>query len=279
MGSAAIGMRSEGSVPAHHGMLIAGPGGASLMLPALAVLASASLCVLIAGAVRGYSGFGFAMAAVPLLSLVLEPAAVVPVVMVLQIVTGLDGTLREWAMIEPRPVALLMPGAVVGMVPGLLLLAAMPPDLARLVIGLAVASAVVLLATGWKLPGMPRPRTILGVGLASGVLNGVAAIAGPPVIAMYLASPRPVEVIRATLVFYFLLTSLVGLLIALERGMIGTHGFVLALVLVPGMWIGTRAGEHLFRRFHRHYRAVGVAILSAIALVAIARAAYGLLGF
>ncbi|MEA2739036.1 MAG: hypothetical protein QOH05_2343, partial [Acetobacteraceae bacterium] len=44
--------------------------------------------VLAASVLRGFTGFGFGLAAVPLLSLALPPAEVVPLVVTLQVIIG-----------------------------------------------------------------------------------------------------------------------------------------------------------------------------------------------
>ena len=60
------------------------------MLPALFI---AVFGVFAASVLRGFTGFGFGLAAVPLLSLALPPARVVPFVVVLQVIIGLAGVL------------------------------------------------------------------------------------------------------------------------------------------------------------------------------------------
>ncbi|HEY0420739.1 MAG TPA: hypothetical protein VGC80_14575, partial [Acetobacteraceae bacterium] len=57
-------------------------------LPPAPVLAAAALAILFAGVLRGFTGFGFALAAVPLTSLVLPPGLVVASVLVMQAVVG-----------------------------------------------------------------------------------------------------------------------------------------------------------------------------------------------
>ena len=48
-----------------------------------------ALIVFAAGIVRGFSGFGFALAAAPLLAFVLPPHVIVPVVLLLDVGAGL----------------------------------------------------------------------------------------------------------------------------------------------------------------------------------------------
>ena len=47
--------------------------------------------VFAAALLRGFTGFGFGLAAVPLLSLALPPAKVVPFVVTLQVIVGVSG--------------------------------------------------------------------------------------------------------------------------------------------------------------------------------------------
>jgi uncharacterized membrane protein YfcA len=56
-----------------------------------ATLLVAVFGVFAAAVLRGFTGFGFGMAAVPLLSLALPPAKVVPLVVVLQVIVGVAG--------------------------------------------------------------------------------------------------------------------------------------------------------------------------------------------
>ena len=51
--------------------------------------------VFAAAVLRGFTGFGFGLAAVPLLSLALPPAKVVPFVVVLQVIVGVGGVRRR----------------------------------------------------------------------------------------------------------------------------------------------------------------------------------------
>ena len=62
----------------------------------LGTLLIAVYSILTAALLRGFTGFGFGLAAVPLLSLALPPAKVVPLVVVLQVIVGVAG-LRQAA--------------------------------------------------------------------------------------------------------------------------------------------------------------------------------------
>jgi hypothetical protein len=93
--------------------------------------------------IRGFSGFGFSIGAVPLLSLVLEPIQVIPVVLLLQLVAGLETAFRTWRLVDWRTLRWLLVGSVVGLLPGIALLTALSPNAMRLAISLIAAAAVV----------------------------------------------------------------------------------------------------------------------------------------
>ena len=84
--------------------------------------------VFAAAVLRGFTGFGFGLAAVPLLSLALPPAKVVPFVVVLQVIVGVGGVRSAWRLCDWRAVGGLSPGLVLGMPIGLTVLTALRPD-------------------------------------------------------------------------------------------------------------------------------------------------------
>lgn len=241
------------------------------------LLAIASGLVLAAGMLRGFSGFGFAIAAVPLLSLVLEPARVVPVVMLLQVLAGLDTTVRAWRQVDWPRIGWLLAGSTVGLLPGLALLIVLTPDAMRLVIATTVALATLSLALGLRFRAMPGRLAVAGVGLFAGLLNGAAAMPGPPVIALYLAAPTPPAVTRASLVFFFLATGAIGAAAAAAQGLIDLDSLILAAVLTPALALGSLLGERVFRlAATRFYRPIALALLAAIAGVAFMQALRGM---
>lgn len=241
-----------------------------------AVLAG-SVAMASAGILRGFTGFGTALAGVPLLSLVFAPRLAVPTIMALQIVAGLQNLYADGRHIEWRTLLRLLPGAVLGIVPGMGLLLWLRADTARLAIGLIVVLTVLLLQRGWHLRRLPGPWGLLALGGLSGVLNGLAAMAGPPIIALFFSLRRPPEVTRASLAAFFLCNGTLGLALALAQGLIAPGELWLAALLCPAMILGTTLGGRLFTGdLKRHYRLVGLLALLAVGLAAAVRGAMGL---
>lgn len=252
-------------------------------LPALPIaglspaeIAFAMLAVCGAAFLRGYSGFGFALAAVPGLTLVAEPAAVVPTVLLLEILAGLQLLPDIRRSVDWYALRWLAAGALPGVPLGVYLLAALPADAMRAAIGGVVLVAVLLFAHGFRLEQLPTWPARLGIGALSGVLSGGAAMAGPPVILFFLASPVSAAVSRASLLAFFLFASSASAILALAGGLIGAQTLVLTALLAPALFLGNALGHRGFGRSNpRTYRRVALVVLAAIAAVAIGRAVAG----
>jgi uncharacterized membrane protein YfcA len=231
--------------------------------------------VFAASLLRGFTGFGFGLAAVPLLSLALPPAQVVPLVVTLQVIVGLGGIRDAWRPCDWHTVRLLMPGLVLGVPIGLLILTALPANTVRLAIGLIIAFSVVLLHRGVRLPPQPSRLLTAAVGLIAGTISGLASMGGPPVIVYLMAVGHSAIRMRATAIIYFMLTGFVTMAPMLIRGLITRDTLMATLVSLPvlfgGSWLGTRAFHRANPKWHRQ---TALVTLSMLAVMLIVRAAW-----
>lgn len=225
-----------------------------------------------ASVLRGFTGFGFGLAAVPLLSLVLPPAEAVPFVIVLQVIIGAAGLRAAWRLTDWRAVKMLTPGLVLGVPVGFAVLARFNPNTVRLAIGFAIALSVAVLRRGVRVRRDPSLTVSLLAGFASGVLNGLASMGGPPIVVYLLASAPSAASVRATSIVYFLIAAIVSAL-PMVAGALMSRDILLwsaasAPVLFAGSWLGNyafeRAGAH-------HHRVASLIVLSVLAVVLIAR--------
>jgi len=239
-------------------------------------VAAAVAIAAFAGVLRGFTGFGLALAAVPALTLILPPREVVPCVLLLQVVAGLQLVpstrhVVDWVALVP-----ILAGAVVATPIGTAVLAEVPSDPMRMAIGVVLLVAVALL---WRTPTFqtrPGLAVRLALGVVSGLLNGGTAMAGPPVIAYFLAASDRVDVGRASLLMYFFLLSVAGTAAAVFAGLITARTLVLGAMLLPAIVVGNGIGHRLFGRASAEaYRRVALALLAAMAVVAIGRSLLG----
>jgi uncharacterized membrane protein YfcA len=238
--------------------------------------AGAFATAVFAGILRGFTGFGFALAAVPALTLVATPVEVVPCVMVLQVVAGAQLLGRTWQHVDWGAVRPLLVAALVATPLGTIALDGIPADPMRAAIGLIVLGAVPVLAAGTRLEREPALATRLGIGVLSGLLNGSTAMAGPPVILYFLATQRSAASRRASMLTYFFVLSVAGAVSVAAAGLVTWRTLVLAAVMFPALTIGNALGDRLFARARGEvYRRVAMAVLLGLGLLSIARAVAG----
>ena len=217
---------------------------------------------------RAFTGFGFALAAVPAFSLFLPPAQAVVLTAVLGLAISVIGLPTYWGTVSPRALVPLVLAALPGTALGVVLLTLASPAQFQLGVGLAVLAAC--LALSLFRPVRRLESTLLGsvTGLLSGVLNGAVAIPGPPVIVYaMLAEPEPLRS-RALLMMFFLASAVIALCSYAVAGLVGSQALVYALWSLPALLVGDRVGFGLFRRYgDALYRRLALGTLTAIGLI------------
>src|SRR3546814_12102088 len=78
-----------------------------------------------------------------------------------------------------------------------------------------------------------------------GLLSGAAGIPGPPLILLYLSSPLPVGMLRATAVAVFLAIDAAALVTMAAYGPVTVELLLRCLLLVPLVEIAQRLGHRL----------------------------------
>lgn len=246
-------------------------------MPSLITVALASGLIFLAAVVRGYSGFGFSLLAITSLSLIFPPAKVIPAIFMLEIAASLHLLPSIWREVHWRSLGLLLAGTVAGTPVGVYVLANVPEAPMTLALSVFVLVATLLLWRGFALKTMPSTPATLAVGAATGIANGAFGIGGPPVILFYFASPAGHAVGRASLVTFFIMTDVTGLIFLGREGLVTTASAIMALAFLPalaaGVWLGARsfksADPAVFRRF----------VLIILAALAVLTAGKALLAF
>lgn len=249
-----------------------------LLSPATVLLAF--LAIAFSAYLRGITGFGFGIAAVPLLSVILAPAEAVPVVLVLQLFVGLGSLPACHRHADWRSIGLLAASAVLVTPAGIYLLTVLPANGSRLIISILVCLAVIVLWSGFALRRMPGIPATLGIGIVSGLCNGVAAMPGPPVILFYLSSPLEVAASRASMIIFFIFSAIAALAVAVPAHLVTLHILLLTAILMPALALGSYLSERQFGRMAASsYRTLALSSLLAIGVLAAGRAAQGFLHF
>lgn len=246
---------------------------ASRYLPVLGPWQWALVFVLtgLAALIQGSIGFGYAIFAVPLLSLIDARLAPVP-----QMLTALPlsvwAALRERGSIEWRSIAWIVGGRIPGVCVGAVLLSLSTQRVLDALIGAIVLSMVLLLSSNWRL--VRSPAVDFAAGVCGAISGHVSGIGGPPIALLFRDAQGPS--LRATLGVIFSFGVVVTLVGRSVTGHISTTDLVVALLLAPAMLLGMRLSRELHTKIAPGVLRIGVLATSALAALGlIGRACLG----
>lgn len=236
-----------------------------------------SAATLAAGFLRGITGFGFALAAVPLYSLSVSPLQAVIVAQVLQFAAVPTDIAQHHRSADRRALGFLCVGALVFTPIGVYLATRLPADAMRLAIAVVVLLGLAALLGRITIREGRTPA--ITAGALAGLLGGLAAMPGPPAIAYFIGRGASKVASRASLLLFFGFTAAIALT-TLAIGSDELHWDMLLVLAAayPALLLGNWAGTMLFRRLGEgHYRSAALAVLFLSAIMTGAKGLAGLI--
>jgi uncharacterized membrane protein YfcA len=211
-------------------------------LQAILIVGAAALMV---GLAKGGLGGVAGALLVPLLSTIMPITQAVGVVLPLLMVGDVFALRAYWRTWELKYVRLMLPGAVVGIVMGILLLTSLSDDALRRVLGiftLVVAAYKIASDSLSSLAYSPRNWHGVLAGWSAGAASALANAGGPPVTAYLLLQKVPPLAFVGTQTLFFAAINalkLPGFLTAHVIDLPSLLGVLWALPIIPvGVWIG-----------------------------------------
>lgn len=218
---------------------------------------------------QSLSGFGFSLLSVPIMTLVVSPRDAVIISTLLGAVSTttqavLDRAHRDWTLARRLSVA-----AYLGMPVGLVIFVVVSESILRIVLGIVVISATLLLARGFTLREDTRTVDWL-MGFVSGALSTSTSTNGPPLVFLMQARGLSPEVFRSTLNTVFALSNIGALTLFFAAGKIQTESLIGVMVALPALGIALTIG-YRFRplikadKFRR--MVLGMLVLSGVSVL------------
>jgi uncharacterized protein len=228
--------------------------------------------ILVAGFIRGYSGFGFSAMVIAASSVVTNPLHFVAVVVILETAMSLQAARGIGPDIDWRRVGMLLAGAVVGLPLGLWLLTGVSETAARAMISGYILLMCAVLLAGWRLRSEVRGPWNLVAGVVSGLANA-PGMGGLPIAAFFAAQPMRASVFRATLIAFFPLLDLYSAPLYWWHGLVSWDTLWASLIALPltvlGNWLGSR---HFLNTDPKEFRRFAILLLAALAALGLIRA-------
>lgn len=228
--------------------------------------------VFLAGIIRGFTGFGSALLAVPALALIYGPVQAVVIEVLIEIPVAL-GLLPATIKDADRKTVFPMLIMFVLFVPlGALLLKVTNPDYLKICISLFVLFAVGLLWQQVRFTHLFTPKTNYIVGAISGTTQGMTGMAGPFFATVLIARGESGERTRANITALAAGIILLSVISFATLGLLTAELAFFALLACPSILMGVGVGALIFRRFKgiplREVILVFLAITAIFTLVA-----------
>jgi uncharacterized membrane protein YfcA len=229
-------------------------------LPEPGSLILAAIAAGLGAMVQGSVGFGYALVAAPLLTLIdpqLVPGAATigSAGFALLSVRRTRGGPTDWDGVRWAGA-----GLVLGTLPAGLLLAMVSEHTVAVIIGILVLVAVLVSLTGLDI--RRTPLRMLGLGVVSGFMGTAATVGGPPIALAYQHEPG--VVIRATLTRIFVVGTVLTIAALVPAGRLGLDEAWAGLALLPGVAVGFGLSRRLHDVLDAGWARPAVLVLSAV---------------
>ena len=233
------------------------------------------LVILLASFVRGFRGFGFSASSVSLLSFILPPKEIVPIILLLEIIASFFMIPSIWKKINWKFVFYLLLGVSVGTPFGVKLLSILKPNIMHLIISVTVLIFASLLLKGYVNKKLNHNLSKFFVGTIAGTVNGFGTLAGLPIALYLLIIAAEPAVIRASLAALFFFTDLYALVLSYFSNILDIKILYRSVPLIFIIPLGVFSGTKLFNESSReNYKKYVLYFLIIVSIFGLFRAFY-----
>lgn len=207
-----------------------------------------SLIIFVASVVRGFTGFGLALVAVPLIQFIIPVTDTAVFIAIINLIFSLLYYRRSRELVREQPLGRMALFTGIGVAAGTLVLKYLNPAYIQLGWGLLIIIIVLALARGFSFMISSDASAMTLSGLLGGLLAGATGITGPPVAVILSSMKTPKEKFNAVISVFILFAVSYALLFYLVSGLIRPETAMLALCSVPALIAGLRTGDILVSR-------------------------------
>jgi uncharacterized membrane protein YfcA len=221
-------------------------------LPSIELLVIAGIALFTAYMIFGITGFGSALIAAPVLAQIMPVSTIVPLLAILDCVAATTNGIRLGGKVGRSELILLFPAMAFGSLIGAALLFHIPARSMMLALG-----AFIIAYAGWSFfapQSSSRIRRVwaIPIGTIGGIFSGVFGMGGA-IYSMYISRRfEDKDAIRATQSALIALSTFTRVIIFAFAGSYSSWQIpLLALLLLPIMFLGIFTGHHLTLRMSR----------------------------
>lgn len=206
---------------------------------------------MLAGIVQGLTGFGAALIAIPLLCLYIDIKLAVPLTILNSLIINTFLVFKLRHHLDYKKILPLLLGAGPGVVTGLILFGFINSELLKLFLGVGLICYGSYCLLFRPKPIHPAPIWAYLTGFLTGLITTVLSAGGPPAIIYTTMTAWKKEVIKATLIGFFTVTSYLAIGAQALGGFVTGSLLLVFLKTAPAVLLGTILGSAISGRVNR----------------------------
>lgn len=201
-----------------------------------------SLVILSASFIKGVTGFGFALLAVPFLSLIFPMQIVVPAMSLFNLVTSLVILFKLRERIKAYYFIPMFIASLGGIPLGIYALKYVSSDTLRLLTGIMVVIFSIQMLGKVKLAKHFLSLPIVFAGFISGALTSAISVGGPPLVIAMNRKGYKKDRFRGVFAWFSVFSSFFVTVAYLMKGMIEMQSINIAIFCIPILFFGSHLG-------------------------------------
>ena len=227
---------------------------------------------LLAGIVRGFTGFGYSAVLVAIVAVFLAPIELLPIALILEAAASLFLLRGTWRDAEYRIVLMFLLGSLFGYPAGLSLTMALDPEVSKIAALGLILFLVTALLMNW-IPPVKKTWVVLApVGLMASFASGIAGVGGLVYAAVFLALQLPPKIMRATIVLHLLISLIYSISAQTVMGVMDEVALARGVALIPITLLGVWIGKQFFvPGTEKYYRRICMGFLVIVTLLGLGR--------
>ena len=226
------------------------------------------MSILLASFVQGLTGFGFALIAVPLLSLFIpETRNITPIIVIYGFITNIFIGYEARQYIDFRKIIPLIVLGIIATPIGTIMLIYFKVKTLKLIIGIVITMTAFLMLNQYKIKVKNEKLSYGVVGLLSGILNGSTGLSGPPIVLFLRNQDMDKDVFRANITFYLIATNIFAIILFSIEGIISRSVLHFTLLYFPALVIGVFAGIKISAKINETiFRKITIYLIALLGL-------------
>jgi uncharacterized membrane protein YfcA len=201
---------------------------------------------------KGWSGFGTNLIAIPVLAIYLGYEYVEAVVIVISVNLFVNITMlienKKFNIKSLENIKVLVIFGLIFHIVGVILLKGLDPNILKIVSGSLIILTVINKGSKLKFTLKNKEKYYIPVGIFSGLFNGMAGLGGLPVLLLLSNSDMDKEDFKTTLVSYFLIMNVIAVITYSLGGFYTSYIFQNIGIVVLFAIAGAMIGVYLSRR-------------------------------